>query len=151
MWGGRLLGRGSEREGSGGGDGGGGAPDGVDVVVHGELEAGPEQHVGAVDVALRDGGFLALQLEGEMLGEADAEEEAEAVVGGVGEVLGQGCAEGEGGGEDGGEGGGDAGGGVGGGEEGCDEDVFGCGVGEEREVEVVEGCFEVGGGFGFAG
>lgn len=65
-------------------------------------------------------------------------------------MLGQGCAEGEGGGEDGGEGGGDAGGGVGGGEEGCDEGVFGCGVGEEREVEVVEERFEVGGRFGFA-
>lgn len=120
------------------------------MAVHGQLEAGPEQHVRAVDVALRDGGFLALQLEGEMLVQAHAEEEAEAVVGGVGEVFGEGCAEGEGRGEDGGEGGGDAGD-VRGGEEGCDEGVFGGGVGEEREVEVVEGRFEVGGGFGFAG
>ena len=75
--------------------------------VHGELEAGPEEHVGGVDVTVRDGGFAALELEGEMLVQAHAQEEAEAVVGGFDEGFGVGGAEGEGWGEDGGEGAGD--------------------------------------------
>lgn len=72
--------------------------------VHGELEAGPEEHVRGVDVAVRNGGFSALELEGEMLVQAHAEEEAEAVVGGLDEGFRVGGAEGEGWGEDGGEG-----------------------------------------------
>ena len=49
--------------------------------VHGELETWPEEHVRAVDVAIRDGGFAALEFEGEVLVQAHAEEEAETVVG----------------------------------------------------------------------
>ena len=50
--------------------------------VHGELEAGPEEHIGGVDVGVRDGDLAALEGEGEGLVEADAEEDAEAVVAG---------------------------------------------------------------------
>ena len=85
--------------------------------VHGELEAGPEEHVSCIDVAVRDGDFAALQLECAVLIQADAEQEAETVVGGFGEGFRVGGAEGEGGGEDGGEGAGDLVVGLGGGEE----------------------------------
>ena len=46
-----------------------------------ELEAGPEQHGGAVDIALQSGHFAALQRESEMLRQADEEEDADAVKG----------------------------------------------------------------------
>lgn len=85
--------------------------------VHGELEAGPEEHVRRVDIAVRDGDLAALQLECAVLVQAHAEEESETVVGGFDEGFRVGGAEGEGGGEDGGEGAGDLVVGLGGGEE----------------------------------
>lgn len=71
--------------------------------VHCDLEAGPEQHVGAVDVAVRGGDFPTLQLEGRVLVQPDAEQDAEAIVGGFDQLFGEGAAEGERGLKDGGE------------------------------------------------
>lgn len=37
------------------------------MIIHRKLKPRPEEHTSAVNVALRDGGLLALQLESEML------------------------------------------------------------------------------------
>lgn len=101
-----LLGRVGQGQGGGGaagGDGGADAAQGVAVGVHCDLEAGPEQHVGAVDVAVRGGDFPSLQLEGRVLVQTHAEQDAEAIVGAFDQLFCQGPAEGEGRFEDGGE------------------------------------------------
>ena len=70
--------------GAAGGYGGGELLDGFRVGVHDDLEAGPEEHVDSVDVGVCDWDFAALELEGEVLVQADAEEDSEAVVTGGG-------------------------------------------------------------------
>lgn len=153
--GGGLRGRGGLGAGEGGGEfrgrglrgeGGGEGADGFAVRVHGDLEARPEEHVDAVDVAVKDGDLAALELKGEALVQADAEEDAEAVEGGVDEVLDEGAAKREGGFEDIGEFAGERGEGLR--EEVGEEGVFRRGVVEEGTVEGVEGGFEEGGGGG---
>lgn len=53
------------------------------MCVHCELEAGPEEHGGAIDVGVYCRAFAALQLESEMLVETHAQKNAETVVGRV--------------------------------------------------------------------
>lgn len=53
------------------GDGVGQMADGLAVTVHDDLEARPEEHVGAVDVGVDGGDFSALQLKGLVLIETD--------------------------------------------------------------------------------
>lgn len=71
--------------------------------VHCDLKAWPEQHVGAIDVAVCGRDFPALQLECRVLVQSDAEQDAEAIVGGFDQLFCEGAAEGEGRFEDGGE------------------------------------------------
>lgn len=73
------------------------------MYVHCELKAGPEKHGGAVDIRVCGRGFAALQLECEVLIQADTEEDTKAVIGDIDERFGEGMAEGKGRGEDGGE------------------------------------------------
>lgn len=115
----------------------------VAVRVHGALQARPQYHGGAVDVAVDGGDAAALQLEREVLREADAEEQAEGVEGVGDEVAREGLAEGKGRVEDVGEVAGYEGEGERRGEEGGEEGVLGRGVVDEGEVEVAEGGFEV--------
>lgn len=111
--------------------------------IHSLLEPRPEQHIRAVDIPLRDRGFLPLKLKGKALVQADAEEDAEAVVGLLDEGFREVVTEGEGWREDLLEMAGDGVEGGGWGEEGGQEGVFDCCVVDEGEVEVEEGHFEV--------
>ena len=133
------------------GEGGREGADGVAVRVHDALQARPEGHGRAVDVAVRGGDAAALQFEGEVLVQADAEEHAQAVVGVGCELAREGLAEGEGGFEDVVEVARDGGEGEGGAEKSREEGVLSRGVVDEGEVEVAEGDFEVVGGLVFFG
>lgn len=72
-----LLGSASRLSGHGIGQG----ADGFAVAVHDDLEPGPKEHGGCVDVAIARGDLAALHLESEMLVEADAHQQAKCVVG----------------------------------------------------------------------
>jgi hypothetical protein len=63
------------------------------MAVHADLEARPEKHVCCVDIALEDGDSAALELKGELLGQANATENTEAVGTVLDELLGVGLAE----------------------------------------------------------
>lgn len=86
--GGRSTAAESSKSGGGGagtdsavGQHGGEAAQGIAVCIEDLLEAGPQQHVCCVDVAIQHGNFAALQNEGEAGGEAQAEQDAEGVEG----------------------------------------------------------------------
>lgn len=68
--------------------------------VHCLLKPRPEQHVRAVDVAVRHGGFLPLELKCKALVQADGEQDAETVVRLFDEGFCEFVAEGEGRGKD---------------------------------------------------
>ena len=63
--------------------------------VHDNLEAGPEKHIGSIDVGVHRWDLAALKLKRKMLVETDAEEDAEAVHSGFSEGLCEGLAQGK--------------------------------------------------------
>jgi len=105
------------------------------VGVEDELEAGPEEHAGGIDVGFESGDLAALEGEGEMLRQTDEEQNAEGVVGVGDEGFGKGGAEREVGFEDGGELAGDLLVGCNGGEESSEEGVFEGGIVDESDVK----------------
>lgn len=68
--------------------------------VHGELEAGPKEHVGSVYIRICGGAFSALELESESLVDSHSEENTDAVKRGINEGFRERMAQREGGCED---------------------------------------------------
>ena len=66
------------------------------MVVHSELEARPQQHVRAIDVAVCDGNLTALQLERKMLIQTYTDEDSKTVIGGLDKFFRERLAKGKG-------------------------------------------------------